>query len=565
MPDGPRIIVVGGVAAGASAAAKARRTNENASITVYERGPFISFANCGLPYYLSKDIVERDSLLVVTPSVLSGRFGLDVRTNHEVLAVDSAAKTVAVRGPDGRQLEQPYDKLILATGSSPIRPRLPGIDGPGIHTLTTIPDAEAIRKLIDGPEPPRRALIIGLGAIGLEVAEAFLKRKMDVTLVDLMPQVLPPLDPEMAAPVSAHLAEKGAHLVLGDAIAAFHEPEPYTAQLKSGRTIPFDIAVLSIGVRPNLELARSAGLSIGDAGGVVVNDRMETSVPHIYAAGDIVESKHLVTGKMLRMPLAGPANRQGRTAGANAAGGDMRFRGVLGTFIVRAGEVAAGKTGLSEREAKQEELDYFVSLTHSPDHATYFPGSTMMSIKLVVEKGTGRLLGAQVTGRAGVDKRLDVLATAVAAGMAVDDLGELDLAYAPPFSSARDPAQMAGMVAANLNTGAVEAITPAELRQVVAAGETPVRIIDVRTPEEHAKGTIPGALHIPLDQLRNRLQELEGFDQNGLTVVQCRSGQRSYVAARMLVQRGFPNVYNLAGGYLSYLADLDAHKAAGAR
>ncbi len=563
MPDAPRIVVVGGVAAGASAAAKARRTNENAGITVYERGPFISFANCGLPYYLSRDIVDRDSLLVATPSVLSGRFGLDVRTDHDVRAVDAKRKVVTVRGPDGREFEQPYDKLVLATGSSPIRPDLPGIDGPGIHTLTTIPDAEEIRRVIDGPKPPRRAAVIGLGAIGLEVAEALLRRGIDVTLVDMMPQVLPSLDPEMAAPVATHLAAKGARLVLGDAIAGFHEPLPFVARLKSGRTIPFDLAVLSIGVRPNLDLPRSAGLAIGTAGGVKVNDRMQTSAPDIYAAGDIVESRHIVTGRMMRVPLAGPANRQGRIAGANAAGGDMRFAGALGTFIVRAGDAVAGKTGLSEREALSEGLDFFVSLTHSPDHATYFPGGTMMAVKLVVERGSGRLLGAQVAGGAGVDKRLDVFATAIAAKLTVDQLGELDLAYAPPFSSARDPAQMAGMVAANLNAGAVEAITPAELRELQAAGDRQLRIIDVRTPEEHARGSIPGAVLMPLDQLRGRLQELEGFDPNGLTVIHCRSGQRSYVAARLLEQRGFRNVRNLAGGYLSYLADLDARNIAG--
>jgi NADPH-dependent 2,4-dienoyl-CoA reductase/sulfur reductase-like enzyme/rhodanese-related sulfurtransferase len=561
MPE--RIVIVGGVAAGASAAAKARRTNEQAEIVVYEKGPFISFANCGLPYYLSGDIAQRDSLLVVTPTLLSRRFQLEVRTEHEVLSVDAAARRISVRGPGGRTFSDGYDKLILATGSSPIRPRLPGIDGPDIHTLTTIPDAEEIRRTIEGPRLPRQAVVVGLGPIGLEVAEAMLYRGISVTLVDMAPQALPGLDPEMASPIARHLAHAGAELILGDAVAAFHSPRSHIARLQSGKEIPFDLAILSIGVRPNLELARSAGLAIGEAGGVVVDSRMRTSDPNIYAAGDIVESTHLVTGQKVRMPLAAPANRQGRTAGANAAGGDEEFRGVLGTFIVRVRDMATGKTGLSEREAQQAGLDYWVSLTHSPDHATYFPGSTMMSVKLVAERGSGRLLGAQVTGRSGVDKRLDVFATAIAGGLTVEDLGELDLAYAPPFSSARDPAVMAGMVAHNIVAGQVRAMTPAQLLAMRAGGERPVRVIDVRTVEEHARGSIPDDIHIPLDELRSRLGEVTGWSPDGATVVYCRSGQRSYQASRILAQHGVSGVYNLAGGYLSYMALRDAQRLAG--
>ena len=564
MSDSPRIIVVGGVAAGASAAAKARRTNESAHITVYEKGPFVSFANCGLPYYVAKEIVDQDSLLVTKPEVLSGRFDLEVRTNHEVIAIDPATRTVVVRDAGGKEFSDHYDKLILATGSSPIKPRLPGIDGPDIHTLTTVPDAVHIRRLLDGRRHrPHRAVVIGLGAIGLEVAEALLKRRLDVTLVDLAPQVLPLLDPEMAAPIAIHLQQKGAKLILGDGIAAFHSPTANVALLSSGRQIPFDIAILSIGVRPNLELARSAGLTIGQAGGVVVDSKMLTSDPDIYAAGDIVESTHMVTGRRLRMPMAGPANRQGRVAGTNAAGGEAHFGSVLGTFIVRAGEVTAGKTGIGEREAKQEGLDYVASLSHSADHATYYPGSHMLAVKVVADRATGRLLGAQVTGRQGVDKRLDVFATAIAAGMTVQDLAELDLAYAPPYGSARDPVQMAAMAVGNLRTNKVKAISPTTLREMMSQPDhPPISIIDVRTVEEHAKGAVTGALNLPLEQLRSRLQELAGVDPNGLLVVHCRTGQRSYVAARILAQRGFRNVVNLSGGYLSYLADLDAQRGA---
>ncbi|MDP2873571.1 MAG: FAD-dependent oxidoreductase [Bacillota bacterium] len=554
-----RIVVVGGVAAGASAATKARRTCEFAEITVFERGEYVSFANCGLPFYLSGQIPDKDDLLVATPSLLSRRFRLDVRTRHEVTSVDAAARTVAVRDALGNTTAAAYDRLILATGSSPLIPRLAGVDGPRVRTLTTVPDAEALRQLVRGGDV-RRVLIVGAGAIGLEAAEAMLRSGLEVTLVELMPQVLPALDPEMAAPVANHLHRAGVRLLLGERLAALHDPAPHVARMASGRTVPFDLAVLCLGVRPNLELARGAGLRIGEAGGVVVDDHMLTSDPHIYAAGDIVESTHIVTGRKVRMPLAGPANRQGRVAGANAAGGDLAFRGVLGTFIVRAGKVTAGKTGLSEREAAAEGLDCLVSHTHSPDHASYLPGSTMMSLKLVADRRSGRLLGAQVTGQRGVDKRLDVLAVAVSAGMKVSDLEQLDLAYAPPFSSAKDPAMMAGLVAANIARREVLSVTAAGLRARLSSEDGGgFLLLDVRTKAEHARGAIPGSVNIPVDELRARLQELEAQGPKGKpAVVYCRSGYRSYHAARTMTQRGWAQVANLAGGYLSWLADQDA-------
>lgn len=558
-PAGPRIIVVGGVAAGASAATKARRTSESAEITVFERGQHVSFANCGLPFYLSGEIAHEKDLLVATPSLLSRRFRINVRTGHEVTAVDAANRTVSVRDDSGRETPVKYDKLVIATGSSPVVPRLPGIDGPGIRTLTTVPDAEALRRLVRGGGI-RRVLVVGAGAIGLEVVEAMLRTGLEVTLVEMAPQVLPALDPEMAAPAANHLASAGVRLMLGEQLAALHDPAAHVARLASGRTVPFDLAVLSLGVRPNLELARSAGLTLGGAGGVVVDDHMLTSDPHIYAAGDIVETVHAVTGKRVRMPLAGPANRQGRVAGANAAGGDMVFAGVLGTFIVRAGRVATGKTGLSEREARSEGLDFFVSHTHSPDHAAYLPGSTMMALKLVVERPTGRLLGAQVTGERGVDKRLDVLATAIAGRMKVSDLEQLDLAYAPPFSSAKDPAMMAGLVAANVVRGEVEVISAAELSAKLADPQKRgFLLLDVRTREEHARGAIAGSTNIPVDELRARLQEVADQSPKGRpVVVYCRSGYRSYHAARVMTQSGWSRVMNLAGGHLSWMAESDA-------
>jgi rhodanese-related sulfurtransferase len=396
-------------------------------------------------------------------------------------------------------------------------------------------------------------LVIGGGFIGLETAEALVNRGLEVTVVELAPQILPALDPDMAALVTEHLINRGVSVITGDGIQAFHGPDDLAeeAELGSGRRLPMDLAILSIGVRPELKLAREAGLEIGQAGGIVVNDRQETSDPDIYAAGDAVETIHLVTGRRTRIPLAGPANKQGRVAGANAAGGDLRFPGALGTAIVETLGIVAAKTGLSESEARAQGIDYFVSVTHPLDHAEYYPGAEPLHIKVIAEKKTGKLLGAQIIGEQGVDKRIDVLATALTAGLGVEDLEHLDLAYAPQFNSAKGPIVMAGFVAANALRGEVQIITGEELQKKMAKDEPP-QLLDVRTPEEYQEHHIPQARLIPLDTLRENLPEL---DPNKETIVYCHVGIRGYLASRILLQHGFKRVYNLTGGMLSFPPD----------
>ncbi len=544
---GSKIIIIGGVAGGASAAAKARRVDEQADITVFERGPYVSFANCGLPYYIGGEIADRDALLVQTPEGFARRFRVTVHVLHDVVRIDRAVRRVEVRRlQTGDTFFAPYDKLILAPGAGAIRPPIPGIDAANVFTVKTVPDSDAIRTFLERMHPTR-AVVIGAGFIGLETAEALAHRGLDVTVVELQPQVLPPFDPDIAAFVQQHLEAAGVHVVLSDGLAAFHGGTRSTeVELQSGRRLPMDLAILSIGVRPELRLATDAGLTIGAAGGIVVDEHQRTSDPDIFAAGDAVEVTQLVTGRKTRMPLAGPANKQGRVAGANAAGEPLTFAGALGTAIVETMGITAAKTGLSEREARAAEIPAYVSLTHSADHATYYPGSALMHIKLVIAQETGRLLGAQIVGERGVDKRIDVLATALAARLTVTDLEQLDLAYAPQFSSAKDPVVMSGFVAANVLRHDVETIT-CEALDARRQRREPLQVVDVRTPAEHAEGALPGARLIPVDELRARLHELDPAQE---TVVYCRVGLRGYLAARILQQHGFARVRNLTGGIL---------------
>lgn len=541
------IVIVGGVAGGASAAAKARRVDEHAEITVFERGPYVSFANCGLPYYIGGDITKRESLLVQSPEAFAQRFRVAAKVFHEVLRIDRQKKQVEVKNlKTGGVFTQPYDKLILATGAGAIIPPLPGITAKNIFIVKTVPDSDAIRAFIDAHHP-RRAVIVGAGFIGLETAEALKRRGIDVTLVELQPQVLPPFDPDMAVFVQQHLEQEGIGVIVGDGLKAFIGADNATAiELNSGKQVPLDFAILSIGVRPELKLAQDAEIAIGQSGGIVVDEHQQTSDPDIYAAGDAVEVTHLVTGKKTRLPLAGPANKQGRAAGANAAGEALAFSGAIGTAIVETLGITAAKTGLSEREAKSAAIPYYISLTHSADHATYYPGSSLLHIKLTVEQGTGRLLGAQIVGERGVDKRIDVLATAISARLKVVDLEQLDLAYAPQFSSAKDPVVMAGFVASNVLRHDVETITCQELDARLGKGEA-IQVVDVRTPQEHAEGHLQNAQLIPVDELRERIAEL---DPGKETVVYCRVGLRGYLAARILSQHGFAHVKNLTGGLL---------------
>ncbi len=553
-----KIIIVGGVAAGATAAAKARRVNEQAEITVYERGPYISFANCGLPYYVGGTIPERSGLLLQTPEGFWKRYRVQVRVRHEVTKVDRALRQVHVRNLEtGETFKDPYDKLILCPGAGAIIPPLPGLilSSPqeplrlpeNVFTVKTVPDSDAIKDFLE-KQKPGKAVVIGAGFIGLETAEALKKRGLQVTIVEMLPQVLPPLDADVASFMARHITEQGVDVVLADAVKAFHgKPRVNEIELASGRRVPAELVILSIGVRPELELARDAGLSIGASGGIDVDDRQATSDPLIYAAGDAVEVVHRVTKKKTRIAMAGPANKQGRVAGANAAGGDLKFPGALGTAIVECLGMTAAKTGLSEREARQAGLDGVATWTHAGHHAGYYPGSEMLHIKLISERVTGRILGGQIVGAQGVDKRADVLATALAAGMKVTDLENLDLAYAPPFSSAKDPVIMSGFVAANVQRGDTATLTPEELFARQKRDPACV-LVDVRTRKEFESGTLAGAVNVPVDELRERINEL---DPGRETIVYCRVGYRGYLAERILRQNGFKKVFNLTGGMLS--------------
>ncbi len=543
-----KILIVGGVAAGASAAAKARRTNESAEIILFERGPFVSFANCGLPYYIGGDIGNRGDLLIQTPDSFRKRFNVDARVFHEVLRIDRAGKRVEVKDlKAGKTLFETYDKLILAPGAGAIVPDLPGIRADNIFVVKTVPDSDAVKSFLQGGER-KNAAVIGAGFIGLEAAEALKKRGLNVTVIEMLPQVLPPFDADMASFVAQQLEAEGINLILSDGVKAFHGGALASeVELSSGRRVPMDLAILSIGVRPELKLARDAGLEIGDSGGIKVNEFQQTSDLDIYAAGDAAETMNLVTGLKARIPLAGPANKQGRAAGANAAGDQLSFPGAYGTAIVETMGITAGKTGLSERDAQKAGIPAYASYTHSLDHAGYYPGSHLMHIKILVEEKTGRLLGAQIVGESGVDKRIDVFATALASRLKVTDLENLDLAYAPQFSSAKDPVNMAGFVASNVYRHTFKAMTCDALRSALDRRE-PVQVVDVRTRSEFASGHLDRAHLIPVDELRQRMGEL---DPSAKTVVYCKVGLRGYLAARVLEQNGFKEVYNLSGGLLS--------------
>ncbi|MHB0886411.1 MAG: FAD-dependent oxidoreductase [Bacillota bacterium] len=547
------IIVVGGVAAGAGAAAKARREDESAEIIVFERGEHVSFANCGLPYFIGDEIKRRGALLLHTPASLKSRFNLDVLTRHEVTEIRPEAHQVVARDlRTGAEVTKTYDRLILATGARPVVPPLEGISSRNVKLLRTVPEAEELKEMVGGGA--RRAVVVGAGFIGLEAAENLARRGVAVTVIEKAAQVLPPFDPEMVVPVEASLQAMGVELVIGRGIAGFETEGDLAVgvRLDDGGTIAAGFFVLSIGVRPDVELAKKAGVAIGPSGGIAVNERMETSVPGIYAAGDAVEVRHLVSGRPAWIPLAGPANKQGRVAGANAAGASLTFKGAYGTSIVRVGKVTAAKTGLGEAECLRAGFDYTVTYNHHGDHAGYYPGAEELTIKVISERGTGRILGAQVVGGRGVDKRVDVLATAIYGGLTVEDLEQLDLAYAPPFGAAKDPVIMAGMTSANIFRGQVVAVTPAEVAGLIKAGRPgSPQVVDVRDPREWREGVIPGAIGIPLPELRSRLAELDPARE---TIVYCRGGQRSYFAYRVLRQSGFRDVRNLTGGFLSWTA-----------
>lgn len=542
-----RVIIVGGVAGGASAAARARRLCEDCEIVVFERGPHVSFANCGLPYFVGGEIVEHDSLLVQTPDSLHARFNLDVRVNTEVLRIDRHGRRVHVREVEtGREYDEAYDALILSTGAAPLKPPIPGIERPNHFTVRTIPDVDKIMAWSRGCERCR-AVVVGGGYIGLEMAEQLRHRDFQVTVVEALPQVMTPLDPEMAAWLHAELRDNGVTLHLNDPVAAFEAPtpaEPARASivvLKSGRRIPADSVVLGLGVKPETKLAREAGLEIGALGGIRVNEHLQTSDPDIWAVGDAIEVHDFVTGQWALIPLAGPANRQGRIVADNVFGRSSRYEGTLGTAIIRLFKLTAGCTGANEKSLRRAGIAYQALHLHPNSHAGYYPGAEPIALKILFAHETGKLLGAQAVGHDGVDKRLDVLATALKVGMTVNDLAGLELAYAPPYGSAKDPVNLAGMAAQNVLAGDVGIAQWSDV-------PSPALLLDVRRDDERASGFIPGSIHIPLDQLRARLGELP---RDREIVVYCESGQRSYYAARILSQRGF-RVRNLTGSYRTW-------------
>jgi NADPH-dependent 2,4-dienoyl-CoA reductase/sulfur reductase-like enzyme/rhodanese-related sulfurtransferase len=541
-----KLLIVGGVAGGASAAARARRLSENAHIVLFERGPDVSFANCGLPYYIGGEITDRDKLLVVTPKRLRTRYKLDVRTRTSVEAIDRTSKKILARDLEsGLQYEESYDKLILAPGAAPLRPPIPGIDLPGIFTLRNLHDMDSIKAKLD--QGVRHAVVVGAGFIGLELVENLVRRGIATTVVELQDQVLPPFDKEMTTPLAEHLAAKGVSLLLGQSAEAFEPaPDGTVVHLKSGRRLTAQMVILGVGVRPENKLAVEAGLEIGPRSAIRVNEHLQTSDPDIYAVGDAIEVKDFVTGEPTQVPLAGPANRQGRIAADHAFGRAARYRGTQGTAIVRVFERTAAITGASEKFLRRTKRPYRKIYIHPTHHAGYFPGAEAMTLKLLFDPGTGRVLGAQAVGGAGVDKRIDVLAVAIQAGMTVFDLEEMELAYSPQYGSAKDPVNMAGFVAAGLLRGDHP---QADFEEVLAAplAARPY-LLDVRTPQEFDAGHLPEAVNIPVDELRSRLSELP---RNGQIAVYCQVGQRGYLATRILRQAGF-EAANMGGGFKTY-------------
>jgi NADPH-dependent 2,4-dienoyl-CoA reductase/sulfur reductase-like enzyme/rhodanese-related sulfurtransferase len=537
-----RIVVVGGVAGGASTAARARRLSEEACIVLFERGPHVSFANCGLPYHIGGVIGERNRLLLQTPESLRARFLIDVRVNTEVIAIDPSAQTVLARNLEtGEEVREPYDALVLSPGAEAIRPAVPGIQDERIFTLRNMGDMDAILGAVSR-DGVGRALVVGAGYIGLELTEQLHHRGVAVTLVERLPHVLGLADPEMAFPLREELTRHGVDLRLGRSVSAFERVGgKLAALLDNGDRISCDLAVLSVGVRPETRLAQAAGLALGPTGGILVDDQMRASQPNIYAVGDAVEVRDFTSGDAALIPLAGPANRQGRIAAEVILGRDSRYKATQGTAICKVFDLGFAMTGLSEAALQKKGMAYRRVYLFPADHATYYPGAHPITLKLLFGPGDGRILGAQAVGVAGVDKRIDVIAVAQRAGLSVFDLEDLELCYAPPFGSAKDPVNMAGFVASNVVREDVHLWEPEELATMTESQ----LLLDVRTPAEHAQGSIPGSVCLPVDELRAHLGDLPRDKE---LLVFCQVGLRGYVAARQLSQLGF-RVRNLSGGY----------------
>ena len=541
-----KVVIIGGVAGGASATARLRRLDENAHIVVVERGPYISFANCGLPYYLGGTIQDRAALTLQTPESFKARFNIDVRVFSEAVSIQPDNKTITIHNHNtGEEYEESYDSLILSMGADAAMPPIPGIDSKKVFTVRNIPDTVAVKTYIEEHQA-KKAVVAGGGFIGLEVAENLRDLGMDVTLVEMADQVIPSIDADMAAQVHGHMRQKGLHLLLGSALQKIEDTETGVSLTVNGEPIDADLLVMAIGVRPASEIAVKAGLPANAKGALIVNSAMETGVEGIYAVGDLIEITHFVTGEKGYIPLAGPANKQGRIAADNICGIPSRYTGTQGSSILKVFDLAVASTGITEKTAKALHLNYEKSFTFSANHATYYPGATNMSIKTIFEKDTGKILGVQIVGNDGVDKRCDVFATAIRAGMTAKDLTELELCYAPPFGSAKDPVNMAGYVIENMMSGLVKTFHWHDIEKI--SKDPNAFLLDTRNPMEYLAGTIPGFVNIPLDSLRDRLDEIP---KDKTIYVTCQIGLRGYIAARILMQNGY-DVYNLSGGYRLY-------------
>jgi NADPH-dependent 2,4-dienoyl-CoA reductase/sulfur reductase-like enzyme/rhodanese-related sulfurtransferase len=548
-----KLVIVGGVAGGASCAARARRISEDWDITVFERGPYVSFANCGLPYYVGRVIEEEEHLLLATPALFKHRFNIDVRTRHEVLAVDTQAREVEIRSlKSGKTSREGYDVLVLSPGAAPVKPRLPGMALPGIFTVRNIPDTQAIMKWLTG-RPCEKAVVVGGGFIGLEMCENLMKRGLSVTVVEMQAHVLPVLDPEMAAPLHGRLEDEGVELRLGRAVTGFAQggDSGLVVSLDSGENLPADLVVMSVGVRPEVELAKAAGIALGETGGILVDKQMRTSAPDVYAVGDAVEVECFVTGAKRLIPLAGPANRQGRLAADVIMGlgsPPPEFQGVLGTAVCGVFGLTAASTGETEKSlkalaAKGREISYEKVYVHPLNHSGYYPGAENIALKLIYEKPSGRILGAQAVGGEGTEKRIDVIATAMRFGGTAYDLEQAELCYAPQYGSAKDAVNIAGMVAVNALTGFMPMVHWENL-------DGDGVLLDVRTKPEVVEEPVPGALHMDINELRRRMDELP---KDKAIHIFCYLGQRGHVAARLLQAHGY-KAYNVAGGYLTWVA-----------
>lgn len=540
-------IIIGGVAGGATAAARIRRADEGAEIVMLERGKYISYANCGLPYYIGGVISDRERLFVQTPESFGKRFNIDVRVENEVVEIQPKEHTVTIRRKDGSQYKETYDKLLLSPGASPVRPPLPGIDSEGIFTLRNVNDTDRIKTYLT-TKSVKRAVVVGAGFIGLEMAENLHHAGVDVSVVEMGNQVMAPVDFSIAAHLHQHLTQKGVSLYLEQAVAAFERKgNEIRVILKSGETIVADMVILSIGVRPETTLAKAAGLRIGETGGIWVDEYLQTSEADIYAVGDAIEFPHPITGKPWLNYLANPANRQGRIVADNMVEGNKyAYEGAIGTAIAKVFDMTVASTGLAAKRLKQLGMEYAVSVTHSGSHAGYYPDALPLTVKLVFHPKTGKLYGAQSVGYDGVDKRIDQIALLIKQGGTVYDLIRLEHAYAPPFSSAKDPIAIAGYVASNIISGAMPAIT---WRELLATDRSSVMLLDVRTAEEFSFGSLPGAVNIPLDDLRERMQELPKDKE---IIVFCAVGLRGYLAQRILRGHGYTAVRNLIGGYKTF-------------